>query len=198
MEEGELVIRVRAVSRKKRYDRIVQLIEESESMVSVIQSRADTVVFDKTGTLTNATPVVEEVLALDGRDEGAYISEEDRERVLSMPTQYSRLYMAIGNRMAAVIGISDPIRPESTGIIRALKESGIKHIVMMTGDSDLIPRMNMTAWTGIAFNAAILLGGIAGLLMPGTAALLHNTSTIGLCLNNMRNILPEAEEYVYQ
>ena len=91
-------------------------------------------------------------------DEGAYISEEDRERVLSMPTQYSRLYMAIGNRMAAVIGISDPIRPESTGIIRALKESGIKHIVMMTGDSDLIPRMNMTAWTGIAFNAAILLG----------------------------------------
>ena len=430
LEEGELVIQVRAVSGKTRYDRIVQLIEESESMVSVTQSRAekvvsrlipytfgtaaltalltgnltkaasvlmvdfscaievampiavlstmreagrnqitvkggkylemvseaDTIVFDKTGTLTNATPVVEEVVALDGRDEdemlalaacleehfphslanavvkaakdkgleheelhtspnyivahgivsslngervvigsshfvledeGAYISEEDRQRVLSMPTQYSRLYMAIGNRMAAVIGISDPIRPESTQIIRELKEAGIEHIVMMTGDSErtaqaiaeqagiteyysevlpedkaryvqaerekgrkvimigdgindspalsaadvgiaikegadiareiaditlsgkeleklvilrqlskeLIARMNRTAWVGIAFNGAILLGGIAGLIMPGTAALLHNTSTIGLCLNNMRDILPEAEDY---
>ena len=429
LEEGELLIRISAVSGKTRYDRIVQLIEESESMVSVTQSRAervvsklipytfgtsiltglltrnltkaasvlmvdfscaievampiavlstmreagrhqitvkggkylemvseaDTIIFDKTGTLTNATPVVEEVLALDGRDEdemlalaacleehfphslanavvraardkgleheeihtspnyivahgivsslngervvigsnhfvledeGAYISEEDRERVLAMPTQYSRLYMAIGNRMAAVIGISDPIRPESTQIIEDLRKSGIKHIVMMTGDSErtahaiarqagiseyysevlpedkaryvqaerdkgrkvimigdgindspalsaadvgiaikegadiareiaditlsgkeleklvilrqlskeLISRMSRTAWLGIGFNGAILLGGIAGLIMPGTAALLHNTSTIALCLSNMRNILPETDE----
>ncbi|MBQ6392112.1 MAG: heavy metal translocating P-type ATPase [Eubacterium sp.] len=429
LEEGELTISVQAVSGKTRYDRIVQLIEESESMVSVTQSRAekvvsklipytfgtsiltflltrnltkaasvlmvdfscaievampiavlstmreagrnqitvkggkylemvseaDTIVFDKTGTLTNATPVVEEVLPLDGRDEnemlalaacleehfphslanavvkaakdrslsheelhtapnyivahgivstlngervvigsshfvledeGAYISEEDREKVLAMPTQYSRLYMAIGNRMAAVIGISDPIRPESTQIIQSLRDAGIKHVVMMTGDSDrtakaiaeqagiteyysevlpedkaryvqaerdkgrkvimigdgindspalsaadvgiaikegadiareiaditlsgkeleklvvlrhlskeLLNRMNRTAWSGIAFNGTILLGGIAGLVSPGTAALLHNMSTIGLCLNNMQNILPEEDE----
>ena len=429
LEEGELVIQVKAVSGKTRYDRIVQLIEESESMVSVTQSRAekvvsrlipytfgtslltgfltgsltkaasvlmvdfscaievampiavlstmreagrhqitvkggkylelvseaDTIVFDKTGTLTNATPVVEEVLALDEReedemlalaacleehfphslanavvkaakdrglvheevhtkpnyivahgiisslngervvigsshfvleDEGAYISREDRDRVLAMPTQYSRLYMAIGGRMAAVIGISDPIKPESTAIIRQLRETGIEHIVMMTGDSErtaraiacqagiteyysevlpedkaryvqaerdkgrkvimigdgindspalsaadvgiaikegadiareiaditlsgkeleklvilrqlsreLIQRMSRTAWIGIGFNGAILAGGVAGLVMPGMAALLHNASTIGLCLNNMRNILPEEEK----
>ncbi len=427
LEEGELAIRVHATSGQTRYDRIVQLIEESESMVSVTQSRAqelvsrlipytfatslatglftgsltkaasvlmvdfscaievampiavlsamreagrhqitvkggkylekiseaDTVIFDKTGTLTNATPVVEEVVALDGRDEdemlalaacleehfphslanavvkaakdrgleheelhtspnyivahgivsslngervvigsshfvledeGAYVSDEDRERILAMPTQYSRLYMAIGNRMAAVIGISDPIRRESIRLIRALKDSSIRHIVMMTGDSErtaeaiaaqagiteyysevlpedkaryvqeekdkgrqvimigdgindspalsaadvgiaikegadianeiaditlsgqeiekvamlrqmskaLLERMNRTGRIGIAFNGAILLGGIAGLFMPGTAALLHNASTIGLCLNNMRDILPES------
>ncbi len=429
LEEGELIIRVSAVSGTTRYDRIVQLIEESESMISVTQSRAekvvsrlipytfgtsiltalltrnltkaasvlmvdfscaievampiavlstmreagqhqitvkggkylelvseaDTIIFDKTGTLTNATPVVEEVLALDGRDEDemlalaacleehfphslanavvkaakdkgleheelhtspnyivahgivsslngervvigsnhfvledehAYISDEDRERVLAMPTQYSRLYMAIGNRMAAVIGISDPIRPESSQIISDLRKSGIEHIVMMTGDSDrtaraiasqagiheyysevlpedkaryvqaerdkgrkvimigdgindspalsaadvgiaikegadiareiaditlsgkeleklvilrqlskeLITRMSRTAWFGIGFNGAILLGGIAGLIMPGTAAFLHNASTIGLCLSNMRSILNEQTE----
>ena len=428
LEEGELVIQVHATSGETRYDRIVQLIEESESMVSVTQSRAqklvsrlipytfatslvtglltgnltkaasvlmvdfscaievampiavlsamreagrhqitvkggkylekiseaDTVIFDKTGTLTNATPVVEQVVALDGRDEdemlalaacleehfphslanavvkaakekgleheelhtspnyivahgivsslngervvigsshfvledeGAYVSEEDRERILAMPTQYSRLYMAIGNRMAAVIGISDPIRAESIRLIQALKDSGVEHIVMMTGDSErtaqaiaaeagiteyysevlpedkaryvqkekekgrqvimigdgindspalsaadvgiaikegadianeiaditlsgqeiekvallrqmsktLLERMNWTGRVGIAFNGAILLGGIAGLFMPGTAALLHNASTIGLCLNNMSNILPEAD-----
>lgn len=431
LEEGELIIQVRATSGKTRYDRIVQLIEESESMVSVTQSRAekvvsklipwtfgtsvltglltgnltkaasvlmvdfscaievampiavlssmreagrhqitvkggkyleliseaDTIVFDKTGTLTNASPVVEQVVALDGRnedemlalaacleehfphslanavvkaakekgleheelhtspnyivahgivsslngkrvvigsshfvleDEGAYISEQDKERVLAMPVQYSRLYMAIDNRMAAVIGISDPIRPESTEIIEALRKTGIKHVVMMTGDSErtaaaiakqagiteyysevlpedkagyvqaerdkgrkvimigdgindspalsaadvgiaikegadiareiaditlsgkeldklvvlrqmstkLIRRMSSTAWIGIGFNAGILAAGIAGLVMPGTAALLHNASTIGLCLNNMRDILPEATEDV--
>ncbi|MBR0383053.1 MAG: heavy metal translocating P-type ATPase [Eubacterium sp.] len=429
LEEGELIIQVRATSGKTRYDRIVQLIEESESMVSVTQSRAekvvsrlipytfgasiltglltgnvtkaasvlmvdfscaievampiavlsgmreagrhqvtvkggkylemireaDTIVFDKTGTLTNATPVVEQVVALDGRDEdemlalaacleehfphslanavvkaakekgleheelhtspnyivahgivsslngervvigsshfvledeNAYISDEDRARVLAMPTQFSRLYMAIGGRMAAVIGISDPIRPESTEIIRTLRESGIKHVVMMTGDSErtaaaiaeqagiteyysevlpedkagyvqaerdkgrkvimigdgindspalsaadvgiairegadiareiaditlsgkeldklvklrqlskkLLRRMSTTAWFGIGFNGAIMIGGITGLLMPGTAALLHNASTIGLCLNNMQNLMPDEEE----
>jgi P-type E1-E2 ATPase len=38
--------------------------------------------------------------------------------------------------MAAVIGISDPIRPESTRIIQSLRDAGIEHVVMMTGDSD--------------------------------------------------------------
>jgi len=429
LEEGELVIRVHATSGQTRYDRIVQLIEESESMVSVTQSRAekvvsrlipytfgasvitglltgnltkaasvlmvdfscaievampiavlsamreagrrqvtvkggkylemiseaDTVIFDKTGTLTNATPVVEQVLPLDGRDENemlalaacleehfphslanavvkaakdrnldheelhtspnyivahgivsslngekvvigsshfvledeaAYISDEDREKVLAMPTQYSRLYMAIGGRMAAVIGISDPIKPETTEVIQSLRDSGIKHIVMMTGDSErtaaaiaaqagideyysevlpedkaryvqeerdkgrkvimigdgindspalsaadvgiaikegadiakeiaditisgkeieklvtlremsseLLRRMSWTGRVGIGFNAAILVGGIVGLLMPGTSALLHNASTIALCLKNMQDILPEEEE----
>ena len=143
VEEGELIIQVKGVSGETRYDRIVHMIEDSESMTSVTQSRAekvvsrlipytfgtalltglltrsitkaasvlmvdfscaievampiailsamreagrhqitvkggkylemiseaDTVVFDKTGTLTYATPVVEEIVTMDGRDE---------------------------------------------------------------------------------------------------------------------------------
>ncbi len=426
VEEGELIIQVKGVSGDTRYDRIVHMIEESESMSSVTQSRAekvvsrlipytfgtailtglltrnitkaasvlmvdfscaievampiavlsamreagrhqitvkggkfleliseaDTVVFDKTGTLTYATPVVEQVVTMEGRDEnemlalaacleehfphslanavvkaakdrnlnhkeihtkptyivahgivstlhgervviGSYhfvledeaatISNEDRERVRRMPDQYSRLYMAIGGRMAAVIGIADPIKEETPEIIRKLKENGIEHIVMMTGDSErtaeaiageagitefyaevlpedkanyvqqerekgrkvimigdgindspalsaadvgiamkegadiareiaditlsgkdlqglielkrmsrlLMGRMNSTARFGIAFNAAILVAGIAGLVVPGTAAFLHNASTIGLCLRNMTELLEE-------
>ncbi len=426
IEEGELIIQVHGTSGETRYDRIVKMIEESESMSSVTQSRAekvvsalipytfgtsvvtwlltrnltkaasvlmvdfscaievampiavlsamreagrhqitvkggkflemlqeaDTVVFDKTGTLTYASPVVEEVLTLEGRDEdemlalaacleehfphslanavvkaskerglkhaeihskptyivahgivsslegvrvvigsyhfvledeGAYVSEEDRERIRRMPPQYSRLYMAIDGRLAAVIGIADPIKEETPDVIAALKDLGIRHIVMMTGDSErtaaaiaetagiteyysevlpedkanyvqkerekgrkvimigdgindspalsaadigiamkegadiareiaditlsgkelqqlitlrqmstrLMARMNSTARFGIAFNAAILVAGIAGLVVPGTAAFLHNASTIGLCLENMTNLLPE-------
>ena len=36
---------------------------------------------------------------------------------------------------------------------------------------------------------------ILGLVAPGTAALLHNTSTIGLCLRNMTNMIPDEEYY---
>ena len=426
VEEGELIIQVKGVSGETRYDRIVKMIEESESMISVTQSKAervvsrlipytfgtavltglltrnltkaasvlmvdfscaievampiavlsamreasrhqitvkggrfleqlqeaDTIVFDKTGTLTHATPVVEEVITMEGRDEnemlalaacleehfphslanavvkaskerglkheeihskptyivahgivstlggeriviGSYhfvmedeasvVSEEDWARVQEMPTQYSRLYMAVGGRLAAVIGIADPIKAESKEVIAALRAQGIEHIVMMTGDSErtaraiaeeagitefyaevlpedkaryvqqerekgrkvimigdgindspalsaadigiamkegadiareiaditlsgkeleqlvtlrqmsrkLMNRMNSTARIGIAFNAAILIAGIAGLVMPGTAAFLHNASTITLCLQNMTSLLPE-------
>ena len=57
----------------------------------------------------------------------------------------------------------------------------------------LIPRMKNTAAVGIAFNAAILLAGLAGVVTPGTAALLHNASTIGLCLRNMTPLVDAAE-----
>lgn len=429
LEEGELIIRVKGVSGETRYDRIVHMIEESESMTSVTQSRAekvvsrlipytfatamltglltrnvtkaasvlmvdfscaievalpiavlsamreagrqqitvkggkfleliseaDTIVFDKTGTLTYATPVVKDIVTMEGRDENemlalaacleehfphslanavvkaandrnlshreihskptyivahgivsnlegqrvvigsyhfiledeaAYISEADRKRVEAMPAQDSRLYMAIGGRMAAVIGIADPIKEETSEVISELQKQGIRHFVMMTGDSErtaaaiaqeagiteyyaevlpedkanyvqkerdkgrkvimigdgindspalsaadvgiamkegadiareiaditlsgkeleglitlkrmsnqLMRRMNRTAWIGIGFNAAILLAGIAGAVVPGTAAFLHNASTIGLCLNNMTDLLNEGQK----
>ncbi len=429
VEEGSLIIEVRGASGETRYDRIVKMIEESESMASVTQTQAeavvsklipytfgtallvglltrnvtkaasvlmvdfscaievampiailsamreagrhqitvkggkylelmdeaDTIVFDKTGTLTYATPVVKQIVTMDGHDEdemlslaacleehfphslanavvkaakekglhheeihtkpnyivahgivstlndervvigsyhfvledeAAYVSDEDRERVRQMPEQYSRLYMALGGRLVAVIGIADPIKAETPAIIAALRENGIKHIVMMTGDSErtaaaiareagitefyaevlpedkarfvqqerdkgrkvimigdgindspalsaadvgiamkegadiareiaditlsgkeleqlislkqmsgkLMTRMNSTARIGIAFNAAILIAGIAGVAVPGTAAFLHNASTIGLCLRNMENLLPDPDD----
>ena len=59
----------------------------------------------------------------------------------------------------------------------------------------LMGRMKNTGHLGIAFNGAILVAGILGLVSPGTAALLHNTSTIGLCLRNMTNMIPDEEYY---
>ena len=59
----------------------------------------------------------------------------------------------------------------------------------------LMVRMKNTGHLGVAFNGAILAAGILGLVTPGTAALLHNTSTIGLCLRNMRDMVPSEEHY---
>ena len=431
VEEGELIIEVKETSGETRYDKIVKMIEESESMVSVKQShaeqvvsklipytfgtsvatflltgnitkalsvlmvdfscaievampiavlssmreagrhrvtvkgghyleqiaQADTIVFDKTGTLTKAEPTVKEVIAAEGgdpdemlriaacleehfphslanavvraaaekgldheemhskavyivahgiesmigddrvvigsyhyvfEDEKVSVTPEDQARIDALPAQYSLLYMAIGGKLAAIIGIADPIKKQTKQVIEDLRNVGIKHIVMMTGDSErtaaaiaaeagiteyysevlpedkaryveqekaagrkvimigdgindspalsaadvgiaikegadiaqqisditisgtdlnqlvdikvmsdrLMKRMANTSVVGISFNAGIMIAGIAGLVAPGTAALLHNTSTIGLCLKNMSNLLPDHNYYV--
>ena len=58
----------------------------------------------------------------------------------SLPPEYSHLYMAIGEELAAVILIEDPLRDEASSVIRRLKEAGFENIVMMTGDSDRTAR----------------------------------------------------------
>lgn len=435
VEEGEILIEVRQTSGKTRYDRIVKMIEESESLKSITQSQAervvsklipytfgaavatliltrnvtkaasvlmvdfscaievampisvlsamreagkhritvkggkylediaaaDTVVFDKTGTLTKATPVVEQVVAMEGynedemlriaacleehfphslanavvraakeknleheemhsrvvyivahgvattigderavigsyhfvfEDEKCVVMPEDQDKLELIPSRYSHLYMAIGGKMVAIIGIADPIKEESKEVIADLKDIGLTNIVMMTGDSDrtakavaeelgitqyyaevlpedkakfvdrekkaghtvimigdgindspalsmadvgiamkegadiaqeiaditlsgsdlkqlvalrqlgngMMERMKSTSRIGIGFNAGILVAGILGLVVPGTAAFLHNASTIALCLRNMNDLLPsdmEIEEEAY-
>ena len=86
VEEGELIICVKAVSRATRFEKIVTMIEESEKLKSNLESHAEhlagahnitvkggkymeaaanatTIVFDKTGTLTEARPTVRKVVS---------------------------------------------------------------------------------------------------------------------------------------
>lgn len=69
-------------------------------------------------------------------DEKCIIPDDKKELFDGLPDEYSRLYMAIENELAAVICIEDPIREEAADIIKKLKEAGIKKAVMMTGDSE--------------------------------------------------------------
>ncbi|MCQ2406822.1 MAG: HAD-IC family P-type ATPase, partial [Oscillospiraceae bacterium] len=215
-------------------------------------------------------------------DEHTEYSDEDKAILDNLPHEYSHLYLAMGGKLAAVIEIEDPIKEDSREVVSKLKALGVKHIVMMTGDSEqtaktiaaragitevyaevlpedkagyvekarkegrkvimigdgindspalsaadvgiamkegaeiareiadvtlsgsdlrkllalrelsdgLMKRMKSTSQIGISLNAAILLAGIAGMVVPGTAAFMHNTSTIALCLRNMKDILP--------
>ncbi len=279
IDEGELTITVQKAQGQGRYDRIVEMIEESEKLKSESEAKAshladklvpytfgatlltwlftrnatkatsilmvdfccalkiampisvlsamreagdhkisikggkfleavaeaETIVFDKTGTLTHATPKVTKVVTFGGHDEDEmlrlaacleehyphsianavvkaaeekgliheekhtkatyivahgisstidnqkvcigshhYIFEdekctipsEDAELFESLPTEYSHLYMAIGEKLAAVILIEDPLRDEAPSVITRLKNAGFKKVVMMTGDSD--------------------------------------------------------------
>ena len=59
---------------------------------------------------------------------------------MQLSEEYSRLYMAIDGKLAAVIYIEDPLREEAAEVIKQLKGLGIGKVVMMTGDSDRIAR----------------------------------------------------------
>ncbi|MFV0351448.1 MAG: heavy metal translocating P-type ATPase [Oscillospiraceae bacterium] len=48
----------------------------------------------------------------------------------------SVIFLAIGDKPAGFVCIQDPPRPESAEVIAALKQTGIKQVVMLTGDSD--------------------------------------------------------------
>ena len=69
-------------------------------------------------------------------DEQVECSARDQEKLELLPAQYSHLYLAIGRKLAAVICIEDSIRSEAPMVLEALRELGIKRIVMMTGDNE--------------------------------------------------------------
>ena len=69
-------------------------------------------------------------------DEQCVVPEGEQAKFDALPNQYTHLYLAIGGMLSAVICISDPLRPEAKGVIRALRALGIRKTVMLTGDSD--------------------------------------------------------------
>lgn len=69
-------------------------------------------------------------------DENCYVLDEYKEQFNNLPSEYSHLYLAVNNVLAAVICIEDPVREEAAEVISALRKEGFKKIVMMTGDSE--------------------------------------------------------------
>lgn len=69
-------------------------------------------------------------------DEKCRIPEGKEELFESLSGEYSHLYLAMEQELAAVIRIEDPLRDEAVEVIRLLKEEGIANIVMMTGDGE--------------------------------------------------------------
>nr|GBO94968.1 lead, cadmium, zinc and mercury transporting ATPase [Nitratidesulfovibrio sp. HK-II] len=47
---------------------------------------------------------------------------------------YSILHLAIGGKLAGILCIEDPLRPEAADVVRGLRKQGVKRIIMLTGD----------------------------------------------------------------
>lgn len=73
-------------------------------------------------------------------DEKCIVPEGMEEKFARLPDEYSHLYLAVENVLAAVICIEDPLREEAKEVVSALKNAGISKVVMMTGDSERTAR----------------------------------------------------------
>lgn len=214
-------------------------------------------------------------------DEKCTIDEAEMEKFEQLPGDVSHLYLAIEQKLAAVICIEDPVREEAASVIESLKRSGIGKVVMMTGDNErtaaaiaaqvgvdeyysevlpddkakfveqekaagktvimigdgindspalsaadvgiaisdgaeiareiaditiaaddlyeivtlkhlsdnLMKRIHKNYRFIVGFNTGLIAAGVTGLIQPTTSALLHNTSTLGITLKNMKNLL---------
>jgi P-type E1-E2 ATPase len=69
-------------------------------------------------------------------DEKIPINEKQAEAISALPARYSLLYLAVGGRLAGVLCIEDPLRDEAALVINALREEGIKRVIMLTGDNE--------------------------------------------------------------
>lgn len=214
-------------------------------------------------------------------DETCSVEEKDRERFNSLPEDCSHLYLAVDQKLSAVICIEDPLREEAGAVINSLKKAGIPKVVMMTGDSErtaaavasavgvdeyysevlpedkarfiekekaagrvvimvgdgindspalsaadvgiaisdgaeiareiaditiaadnlyeivtlkllsdsLMKRIHKNYRRIVGINTCLILLGVSGTILPTTSALLHNTSTLGISLGSMQNLL---------
>lgn len=71
-------------------------------------------------------------------DEKIERTQEVKDAIESLQKQgaSSLIYLAIGDRLAGIISIFDPLKDEAKDVVKALRDNGFKHIVMLTGDGE--------------------------------------------------------------
>ena len=69
-------------------------------------------------------------------DEGARLDSDIKERIESQMQGLSPLYLAVDGTVVGVLGIEDPLKPGVREAIADLHALGVKHVVMLTGDSE--------------------------------------------------------------
>ena len=78
-----------------------------------------------------------------------------------------------------------------------ISEDNLQAIVTLRDiSSRLMRRIQNNYRVIMGFNAGLIVLGVAGILPPTVSALLHNTSTLCISLNGMRNLLPEEKAEV--
>lgn len=69
-------------------------------------------------------------------DEGAQLDSDIKERIESQMQGLSPLYLTVDGTVVGVLGIEDPLKPGVREAIADLHALGVKHVVMLTGDSE--------------------------------------------------------------
>ena len=90
------------------------------------------------------------------QDEGVDLTPMEEHIAALSREGYSLLYLAVDGGIAGIIAMEDPIRPESPELVRRLRDMGIAHVLMLTGD-DVRTASVVAAGLGITeFRAQVL------------------------------------------
>jgi heavy metal translocating P-type ATPase len=68
-------------------------------------------------------------------DEGISVTPEQRRIIDEASATYSVLLLAIGDSLAGILCIEDPLRKDAADVVGRLRATGVKHVVMLTGDN---------------------------------------------------------------
>lgn len=115
---------------------VVQAAEEKGLAHEEMHSKVEYIVAHGISTTINGKRVVIGSSHFVFEDEKCTIPEGKEELFEKLPVEYTHLYLAIENKLAAVICIEDPLREEAEAVITSLRKAGLSKIVMMTGDSE--------------------------------------------------------------
>ena len=69
-------------------------------------------------------------------DEKIPVTDAQTKEIKALGEQYSMVYLAIGGALCGVLCIEDPVRENAAAVIAALKQKGIRNIMMITGDGE--------------------------------------------------------------
>ena len=89
-------------------------------------------------------------------DEGAQLESDIKERIESQMQGLSPLYLAVDGTVVGVLGIEDPLKPGVREAIADLHALGVKHVVMLTGDSERTAERIAREAGGDEFKAELL------------------------------------------
>ncbi len=115
---------------------VVDAAKEKNLIHEELHSKVEYIVAHGISSMINHKKVVIGSYHFVFEDENCRIPKEYQERFEELPGEYSHLYLAIENELAAVICIEDPLREEAAAVVNSLKKAGISKVVMMTGDSE--------------------------------------------------------------
>ncbi len=103
------------------------------SQVDFIVAHGVSAYIDDKNVLVGSRHFIEEDEAID--------CSEVNEKVLSLQQEgKSLLYVAHDEKLAGIIALRDELRPEANQVLEALKKTGIKKIVILTGDAEVTAR----------------------------------------------------------
>ena len=176
----------------------------STSQVDFIVAHGVSAYIDNKNVLVGSRHFIED-------DEGINCSAVDRLVADLQKDGKSLLYVACEEELAGVIGLRDELRPEANEVLGNLKESGVKKIIILTGDAELtakalanqLPAVDEVHWELKPEDKARIIGelqeqghrvGFTGDGVNDAPALV--SADVGICLPDGADLAKESAQVI--